>query len=175
MTVLAADAGFAGRAVAILIPDDLQLDAEIDGNLVAADAELGLGNLIVGDHALVNVVAAAFAVRLDGVRVLVGQHVFDDALFATAVDRLVDRARFDPALAVHFAVLFLDPVAGDAAHALARNLAPLPQRRVARFAELSADLLVAAHAESADRALGQLRELLFELVEHRRDRGIGML
>ena len=37
------------------------------------------------------------------------------ALFAAAVDRLVDLARLDPALAVDLAVLLLDPVAGDAA------------------------------------------------------------
>ena len=59
VAVLASDAGFACRAVAILIPDDLQLDAEVDGDLVAADAELGLGDLVVGDHALVDIVAAA--------------------------------------------------------------------------------------------------------------------
>ena len=33
------------RAVAILIPDDLELDAQVDGNLMAADAELRLGDL----------------------------------------------------------------------------------------------------------------------------------
>ena len=50
-----------------------------------------------------------------------------------------------------------------------------PKRRFAALAELGADLLVAAHAEGADRALGQLLELLLERVEHRRDRRIGVL
>src|SRR6187551_2432795 len=72
MAVLASDAGFACGAVAILIPDDLQLDAQVDGNLVAADAELRLGDLIVGDHALVDVVAASVRAGFDGVGLLVG-------------------------------------------------------------------------------------------------------
>src|SRR5262245_58231096 len=169
VAVLAGDAGFAGRAVAILIPDDLQLDAEVDGNLVAADAELRLGDLVIGDHALVDVVAASVGAGLYGISVLVGDDVFDHALFAAAV------ARLDPALAVDLVIGLLDPVAGDAAHALARDRAPRPERRVARFAELGADLLVAADAEGADRALGHFLEFLLELVEHRRDRRIGML
>src|SRR5690606_33506855 len=40
VAVLAGDPFLACRAVAILVPDDLQLDSEIDGNLVATDAEL---------------------------------------------------------------------------------------------------------------------------------------
>ena len=175
MAVLAGDAGLACRAVAILIPDDLELDAQVDGDLVAADAELRLGDLGVRDHAVVDVVAAPVCAGFDGVGFLVGEDVFDDALLAAAVDRLEDLARLDPALAVDLAVLLLDPVAGDAGHALARDLAARPERRFARLAELGADLLVAAHAEGADRALGQLLELLLELVEHRRDRRIGML
>src|SRR5262245_57912593 len=169
VAVLAGDPGFAGRAVAILIPDDLQLDAEVDGNLVAADAELRLGDLVIGDHALVDVVAASVGVGLYGIGVLVGDDVFDHALFAAAVDRLVDLARLDPAFAVDLVIGLLDPVAGDAAHALARDRAPRPERRVARFAELGADLLVAADAEGADRPLGHFLEFLLELVEHRRD------
>ena len=175
VAVLAGDAGFACRAVAILIPDDLQLDAKVDGNLVAADAKLRLGDLVVRDHAVVDVVAAPLGTGLDGIGFLVGENVFDHTLFAAAVDRLVDLARLDPALAVDLAVLLLDTVTGDAAHAFARNLAALPERRIASLAELGADLLVAAHAKRADRALGQLLELLLELVEHRRDRRIGML
>src|SRR5262249_38292508 len=38
VAVLAGDAGFTCPAVAILIPNDLELDAQVDGNLVAADA-----------------------------------------------------------------------------------------------------------------------------------------
>ena len=148
---------------------------EVDGNLVAADAELRLGDLVVRDHALVDVVAAPVSAGFDGVGFLVGEDVFDHALFAAAVDRLVDLARLDPALAVDLAVLLLDPVAGDAAHALARDLAARPERRFARLAKLGADLLVAAHAEGADRTLGQILELLLELVEHRRNRRISML
>ena len=175
VAVLAGDAGFACRAVAILIPDDLQLDAEVNGDLVAADAELRLGDLVVRDHALVNVIAAPVSAGFDRVGVLVGDDVLDHALFAAAVDRLVDLARLDPALAVDLAVGLFDPVAGDAAHALARDRATRPERRVARLAELGADLLVAAYAEGADRTLGQFLEFLLELVEHRRDRRIGML
>ena len=111
----------------------------------------------------------------DGVGFFVGENVFDHALFAAAVDRLVNLSRLDPALAVDLAVLLLDPVAGDAGHALARDLAARPKRRFTILAELGADLLVAAHAEGADRALGQFLELLLELVEHGRDRRISML
>src|SRR5262245_12074542 len=175
VAVLAGDAGFACRAVAILIPDDLQLDTEVDGNLVAADAELRLGDLGVRDHALVDVVATPVSAGLDGVGVLVGDDVFDHALFAAAVDRLVDLARLDPALAIDLAVGLSDTVTGDAAHALAGDRATRPERRFARLAELGADLLVAAHAEGSDRTLGHFLELLLELVEHRRDRRIGML
>src|SRR5262245_25009839 len=169
VAVLAGDAGFAGRAIAILVPNDLEFDAEVDGNLVAADAELRLGDLVVGDHALVDVVAPPVGAGLDGVRVLVGDDVFDHALFAAAVDRLVDLARLDPALAIDLVIGLFDPVAGDAAYALARDRAPRPERRVARFAELGADLLVAADAEGADRPLRHFLEFLLELVEHRRD------
>src|SRR5262249_24053308 len=54
-------------------------------------------------------------------------------------------------------------------------LTHLPKRGFATLAELGADLLVAAHAEGADGALGQVLKLLLERVEHRRDRRIGML
>src|SRR5262249_4684359 len=50
VAVLAGDAGPERRAVAILIPHDLELDAQVDGNLVAADAELRLGDLGVRHH-----------------------------------------------------------------------------------------------------------------------------
>src|SRR5690606_9355930 len=39
VAVLAGDAGLFCRAVTILIPYDLELDPEVDGNLMAADAE----------------------------------------------------------------------------------------------------------------------------------------
>ena len=120
-------------------------------------------------------VATPVFAGFDGVGLLVAEDVLEDALLSAAVDRLEDLARLDPALAVDLAVLLLDPVAGDAAHALARNLAHGPKRRLARLAKLGTDLLVAAHAESADRTFGQLLELLLERVEHRRDRRIGML
>ena len=175
VAVLAGDAGLACRAVAILIPHDLELDAQVDRNLMAADAELRLGELGVRHHAVVDFHAPPVFAGFDGVGFLVGDDVFDDALFAAAVDRLEDLARLDPALAVDLAVLLLDPVAGDAGHAFARDLAARPKRRFTIFAELGADLLVAAHAEGADRTLGQLLELLLERVEHRRDRRIGVI
>ena len=142
---------------------------------MAADAELRLGELGVRHHAIVDVHAPPVFAGFDEVFILVGDNVVDDALFAGAVDRLVDLARLDPALAVDLVVLLLDAVAGDAAHALAGDLAARPKRRCAILAELGADLLVAAHAEGADRTLGQLRELLLERVEHRRDRRIGVI
>src|SRR5262245_52338467 len=145
VAVLAGDAGFHRRAVAILIPHDLELDAQVDGNLVAADAELRLGDLGVRHHAVVHVGAPSVLAGLDGVGVFVGEDVLDDALFAAAEDRVVDLARLNPALAVDLAVLLLDPVASDAAHALARDLTHFPQWRFATLAELGADLLVAAH------------------------------
>ncbi len=119
MAVLTGDVGLARRAVAILIPDDLQLDAEIDRDLMAAHAELRLGDLVVRDHALVDVVAASVAAGFDGVGVLVGKHVLYDALLAAAVDRLINLARHDAPLAVDLAVLLADAMAGDAGHALA--------------------------------------------------------
>src|SRR5204863_801065 len=90
VAVLAGDAGFACRAVAILIPHDLELDAQVDGNLVAADAELRLGDLGVRHHAVVDVRAPPVFAGFDGVGFLVGDDVIDDALFAAAVDRLED-------------------------------------------------------------------------------------
>src|SRR5262249_10721682 len=175
VAVLAGDAGFHCRAVAILIPHDLKLDAQVDGNLVAADAELRLGELGVRHHAVVDTVATPVFAGFDGVGFLIGEDLLEDAFLPAAVDRIEDLARLDPALAVDLAVLLLDPVARDAAHAFARDLAACPKWRFAILAELSADLLVAAHAESTDRALGQLLELLLECVEHRRDRRISML
>src|SRR5262249_846332 len=62
-----------------------------------------------------------------------------------------------------------------AAHALGGDLTHRPTGLLPSVAELGADLLVAAYAESADRTLGQLLEFLLERVEHRRDRRIGML
>ncbi len=72
---------------------------------VVADAELRLGDLVVRDHAVVDVVAAPVRAGFDGVGFFVGEHVLDHALFAAAVDRLVDLARLDAALAVDLAVL----------------------------------------------------------------------
>src|SRR5690606_28992513 len=78
-------------------------------------------------------------------------------------------------LTIHFAILLFYAVAGDTGDALARNLTKRPHRRVAILAELGADLLMATHAEGADRTLRQLLKLLLERVEHRRDRRIGVL
>ena len=175
VAVLAGDARLSCRAVAELIPHDLKLDAQVDGNLVAADAELRLGDLGVREHTAVDTVAAPAFAGLDGVGLLIGEDLLEDALLPAPVDRVEDLARLDPALAVDLAVLLLDPVAGDAAHALARDLAHLPQRRFAVLAELGADLLMAAYAERADRTFGHLLELLLERVEHRRDGRVGML
>ena len=175
VAVLAGDAGLSRRAVAVLIPHDLELDAEIDRDLMAADAELRLRELRVRHHAVVDARAAPVLAGFDGVGFLVGDDVLDDALFAGAVDGIEDLARFDAALAVDLAVLLLDPVTGDAGHAFAGDLGALPQRRFAVLAELGADLRVAAHAEGADGALGQLLEFLLERVEHRRDRCIGVI
>src|SRR5262245_6806067 len=117
MAVLAGDTGLPRRAVAILVPHDLELDAQVDGNLVTTDAELRLGDLGVRHHTVMDVRTPTVFARLDGVGILVGKDVFDDTLFAAAVDRVENLARFDPALAVDLAVLLLDPVAGDARHA----------------------------------------------------------
>ena len=175
VAVLAGDAVPFCRTVPILIPNDLELDAEVDGDLVTADAELRLGELRIRHHAVVNARAPTVLAGSDGVGFLIGEDVFDDALLAGAVDRIEDLARLDPALAVDLAVLLLDAVAGDAGYALAGDRSALPKRCVALLTELGADLRVAADAEGADRALGQRLELLLEGVEHRRDRRIGMV
>ena len=167
MAVLAADPGGSCWAIAILIPDDLQLDAEVDGNLVATDAELRLRDLVVCDHTLMDIVAAAIRGGFDGIRILVGQDLLDHALFAAAVNRLVDLTWFYPSLAVDLAVLFFDSVARDSAHAFTRYLTARPQRRLTRFAELCPDLLVASHTKCANRALRERLELLLEFMEHR--------
>src|SRR5262249_5417111 len=88
VAVLASDACLACRAGAKLIPHDFQLDAKVDGNLVAADAELRLGDLRVREHAIVDAVATPAFAGLDGVGLLVGKDVLDDALLAAAVDRI---------------------------------------------------------------------------------------
>ena len=175
VAVLAGDAGLACRTVTILIPDDLQLDSQIDGNLVTADAKLRLGDLVVCNHALVDIIALPVSARFNRVSFLVGKDVLDHALVAAAVDRLVNLSRLDPALTVDLAVLLLDPMARDTGHALARDRAARPERRLTILAELGANLLVAAHAEGADRALRQLLKLLLKRVEHGRDRRISML
>jgi hypothetical protein len=60
---------------------------------VTADAELGFGDLVVGDHALVDLVAALFLAGGDRVGVLLGDDILDDALFAAAVNGIEDLAR----------------------------------------------------------------------------------
>src|SRR5262249_29671123 len=150
-------------------------DAEVDGDLVTADTKLRLGDLRVRHHAVVDCSASPVLAGLDRIGLLVGDDVLDDALFTTAVHRFEDFARLDPALAVDLAVLLLDPVAGDAGHAFPRNLAARPKWRFSILAELRSDLLVAAHAEGADRSLRELLKLLLERVKHRRDRRIGVL
>src|SRR5262245_40914304 len=109
---------------------------------MTANAELRLGELRVRHHAIVDVRTPPIFAGFDGVGFLVGEDVFDDALFAAAVDRLEDLPRLDPALAVDLAVLPLHPVTGDAAHALAGVLVGGPRRCFAISPELSADLLV---------------------------------
>ena len=67
VAVLAGDTCIARRAVAVLVPDDLELDPQVDGNLMAADAELRLGELRVRHHAVVDVRAPTIFAGLDGV------------------------------------------------------------------------------------------------------------
>ena len=93
---------------------------------MAADAELRLGDLVVRDHALVDLVATLLFACGDRVGVFLLDDIIDDALLAAAVDRFEDLARLDAALAVDLAVLLLDPVAGNARYALAGNLAAQP-------------------------------------------------
>src|SRR5262249_11047313 len=131
VAVLAGDAGFHCWAIAILIPHDLKLDAQVDGNLVATDAELRLGELGVRHHAVVDAVATPVFAGFDGVGFLIGKDLLEDAFLPAAVDRIEDLARLDPALAVDLAVLLFDPVACDAAHAFARDLAACPKWRFA--------------------------------------------
>src|SRR5690606_17793596 len=121
VAVLAGDAGLFCRAVTILIPYDLELDPEVDGNLMAADAELRLGELRGRHHAVMYARTPPCFARFDGVGFLVGENILDDALCAAAVDRVENLARLDPALAIYLAVLLLDPVAGDTGYALAGN------------------------------------------------------
>src|SRR5262249_40173533 len=127
-----------------------------------------------GQDAGMDLGAAAGADRVDlpVVRILE-----DDLLLvvAAAHHRLVDVAGGDAALAIDLAVSLGDAMTGDAGDAFARDLATLPERLLACLAALRADLLVAAHAECADRARGEVIDALLELVEDRRDRGIGVV
>src|SRR5262249_163104 len=81
VAVLTADAFLACRAVAILIPHDLELDAEVDGNLMTRDAELGFGKLRIGHHAVVNISAAPVFAGFDGVSFLVSDNIFNAISF----------------------------------------------------------------------------------------------
>ena len=142
---------------------------------MTADAEFRLAELRVRHHAVVNARAAPVVARLDGVRFLVRDDILDDALLAGAIDGIEDLARLNVTFAIDLAVLLTDAVASDTGYALAGNCGALPERRVALLSELRSDLRMTAHAESADRTLRQLRKLLLEGVEHRRDRRVGVL
>ena len=63
----------------------------------------------------------------------------------------MDAAGHHDPLTVDLAILFGNPMTGDAGDTFTRDAAPLPERRFARFAELRPDLLMTAHAERTDR------------------------
>src|SRR5829696_5356673 len=147
VAVLAGDPFLPGRRGAVLLPDRLQLDAGMDGHLMAGDAELRLLECGGLDGRLVDA-DPFFPVGLGGAVGLVGAdqdpqgHGIADGLDAAGgvegtEDRLVDVAGRDPARAVDLAVALAGTVAGDAGDAFAGSraavppgdVAPLPQRR----------------------------------------------
>jgi hypothetical protein len=184
VAVLAGDAFFRGRGGAVFFPDGFELDARVDLHLVAGDAELrsrddvGLdGRLMhpdplravgfVGPVGLIgtdqDLVTPGVADRLDAARRIEG-----------AEDRLVDRAWRNAPRGVGLAVNLAGAMAGHAGDAFLRGRSAVPPGDVAPFAQGRADAGVTTHAEGIDGAGGQVVDLLFELVEHRRDAGIGV-
>src|SRR5262249_19142803 len=140
-------------------------------------AEVARRQLLELDPLPVDVGPEAVVVR--GRLHAVGGLVLDDLGHAGSSDRavhgVVDVARYDPALAVDLRVALVDAVTGDAGDALARDRGAVPEREVAALAERGAHRGVAAQAEVVDGALREIVDLLLELVEHRRDRGIGVV
>jgi len=65
-------------------------------------------------------------------------------------------------------------VAGDAGDPLARDGGTVPERQVAPLPHRRADARVAAHAERPDGSLGEVVDLLIELMEDGRDRRVGV-
>src|SRR5206468_2568383 len=154
------DALLEGGGRSILLPDRLQLDAGVDLDLVAGDAELrllghgGLNGLLVdpGVAGPVRLVGA----HQDLVSLCVADGLEDARGVEGAEHRLVDVARRDPPGAVALVVGLADAVAGDAGDAFLGSAAAVPPRDVAPLAEGRADGGVTANTEGVDRAARQV-------------------
>ena len=175
MTFLAGHTALGRGRVPVLLPDDFKLDAQIDGNLMAGHAELGFVDLREPLHRTVDFRPALLVAGRHLVFALLTDDLREFAVLERAIDRLIDLTGNDVALAVDAAVFLGHAVTCDTGDAFARNTAAFPQRQLARLTALRPDLLVAADAERTDRTLGQRADRLLELVEHRRNRRIGMV
>ncbi len=175
MTILAGVTFLEGRRVPVLVPHDFELDAEVHRDLVTGNAEFSFTDVRKFDDVRVDLAAALFIADGDPQIVLLLDGFIEFGFAQGADHRFVNVPRSDVPFAVHLAVSFGKSVTGDAGDPFARDLAALPQRHMPLFAALRADRLVAADAEGADCALAQIRDLLLELVEHRRNRRISVV
>src|SRR4051812_23842084 len=116
VAVLALDALLARWRRSVLLPDHLELDARVHGDLMARRAELAAGERLEVDAGGVHLLAGALVGRraLNLVLLLVvnglGHAIARDA----AEDRGEDVAGLDASLAVRLSVDVLHTVAGDA-------------------------------------------------------------
>src|SRR6202521_5043871 len=172
VAVLAGDALLGGGRRPVLLPDGLELDAGMDRDLVAGDAELRLDdhvglNGLLGDPQPAGVVWILW-VPLDRGTPRIADRFEDSRGVEGAEEGHVDVARRDPPRAVVLAVGLPDAVAGDAGDAFLGGAAALPPGDVAPLGEGGADAGVTADAEVLDRSRRQVVDLLLEPVEHRR-------
>ena len=158
-----------------MLPHHFKLDAEINRDLMAGHAEFRPRELRELDPLGVDPVAALLRAGGDLVESLLLDDRGDTIAAVRPENRLIDIAGHDAALGVGPGVVVLDPVADDAADALVGNPAALPQGRLAGLVQVDPAALMAAHAEITDGPLGERVDGLLELVEHGRNRCIGVV
>src|SRR5690606_16318038 len=97
----------------VLLPHDFKFDPRLHGDLMATLAILRLRELIEVDAFEMNRLSGAFVVGgcFDFEVVLFGNYLRNPFAANRAVDRRVDFARLDAALAVRFSVSILDAMA----------------------------------------------------------------
>src|SRR5690606_12723662 len=116
VAVLARNACRSGGRCPVLGPDDFQIDARIDGHLVARGAEVAGTYLFERNDGLVDRLPRPrlLRARLHLVVVLLRKHLAQVAARSSARNRFKNRTGFDAALAVDQPIPLADAVAGNA-------------------------------------------------------------